>query len=205
VLPLALVRIGLDGRDELVLQPPAQSIRGGATLGGPFTPAVGVQDTGIGLKRMLDDRPTFQDAVEIFYTAPTGSPKGIAGYSAGAPTYTLSYTSAFVLKGSVGISITQNATANAAPNDPTGATRFFSYQPSISISYGVLPNLTVLVADQITSPLGPTSGTGNRALLALQRVLSSSVVLDADFEVNALPASPAFHQHAFGVGAAIAL
>jgi hypothetical protein len=205
VLPLALIRIGLDGRDELIIQPPAQSIRGGAALGGAFIPAVGAQDAGVGLKRMLDDRPSFQDAVELFYTAPTGSPKGTVGYSAGASTFTLSYTSAFALKGNVGISITQNAAANAAPNDPTGATRFFSYQPSITISYGFMPNFTVLVADQITSPLGPTGGTGNRALLALQRVLSSSVVLDAEFEVNTLPASPSFRQHAFGLGAAFEL
>jgi hypothetical protein len=114
----------------------------------------------------------------------------------------LTYTAAFALAGNGGISVTQNAIANAAPNDPTGATRFFSYQPSLTISYGFAPNFTVLVTDQITTPLGPNGGTGNRALAALQRVLSPAIVLDAEYEVNALPASPAFRQHAFGLGAA---
>jgi hypothetical protein len=202
IFPLGLIRIGLGARTEIILQPPAYSSRGGAALGGVFVPAVGAQDAGFGFKRMLDDRPSFQDAVQVFYTAPTGAPQGTAGFSAGAPTYTLTYTAAFALKGNVGLSITQSAIANAAPNDPTGATRFFSYQPSLTIGYGFAPNFTALVADQITAPLGPSGGTGNRALVALQRVLSPAIVLDAEYEVNALPASPAVHQSAFGVGAA---
>ena len=153
---------------------------------------------------MLDDRPSFQDAVEVFYTAPTGTPKGVAGFSAGAPTYTLAYSAAFALGRNVGISITQNAIANAAA-DPGGATRFFSYQPSLTISYGFAPNFTLLVTDQITTPLGPNGGTGNRGLIALQRVLSPGLVLDAEYEINALPASPAVRQDAFGVGAAFEL
>lgn len=202
VFPLALIRIGLGARTEIVVQPPAHSNRGGAALGSPFIPAAGEQDEGFGFKRMLDDRPSFQDSVGVFYTAPTGTPQGSAGFSAGAPTYTLTYTAAFAFKGNIGVSITQNAIANAAPLDPTGAVGFFSYQPSLTISYGFAPNFTLLASDQITTPLGPNGGTGNRALLALQRVLSPGIVLDAEYEVNALPASPALRQHAFGVGAA---
>jgi hypothetical protein len=205
VLPLALVRLGLGARTEIILQPPAYSNRGGAALGGVFNPASGAQDVGFGFKRTLDDRPSFQDAVEAFYTAPTGTPKGTAGFSAGAPTYTLTYTAAFALGGNVGIAIAQNAIANAAPLDPAGATRFFSYQPSLTISYGFAPNFTLLVTDQITTPLGPNGGTGNRGLVALQRVLSPGVVLDAEYEINALPASPAVRQDAFGIGAAFEL
>jgi hypothetical protein len=203
-LPLALMRIGLGARNEFVLQPPAYSNRSGAALGGSFVPAQGVQDPGFGLKHMLDDRPAFQDSVELFYTAPTGTPKGSVGFSSGAPTYTLAYTAAFPLGKNFGVSITQNAITNAAPLDPTGATLFFSYQPSITTSYALSPNFSVLVTDQITTPLGPNGGTGNRALLALQRVLSPALVLDAEYEVNLLPA-PGGRQHAFGFGAAFEL
>jgi hypothetical protein len=205
VFPLALIRIGLGGRTEFILQSPVQSSRGGAALGGPFSPAIGAQDEGFGFKRMLSDRLSFQDAVEVFYTAPTGTPKGTAGFSAGAPTYTLSYTAAFALGKNMGISITQNAIANAAPLDPGGATHFFSYQPSLTTSYGFAPNLTLLVTDQIEAPLSSNGGTGNRGLIALQRVLSPGAVLDVEYEINALPSSPAVRQHAFGIGGAFEL
>ena len=205
VFPLALIRIGLGARSELLVQPPAQSIRSGAAVGGAFVPAVGSQDVGLGFKRTLDDRASFQDAVGLFYTAPTGTPKGSTGFSAGAPTYMLTYTAAFALPANLGISITQNAVANAAPLDPSGARQFFSYQPSLTVSYGFVRNTTLLVSDQITTPLGPGGGTGNRALIAVQRVISARVVLDAEYEVNALPAAPSIRQHAFGVGGAFTL
>jgi len=204
ILPLALVRVGLGARTEIIVQPPAYSNRSGATLGGIFTPASGSQDAGFGFKRMLDDRAPFQDAVEVFYTAPTGTPQGSMGFSAGGPTYTLAYTAAFALSGNLSVSVTQNATANAAPLDPAGAIRFLSYQPSLTIGYGFAPNFTLLAGEQLTSPLAPNAGTGNRALVALQRVLSPAVVLDVEYEVNALPQAPAFRQHAFGIGTAIA-
>jgi hypothetical protein len=205
VYPLALIRVGLAARTELILQPPAYSNRGGAALGGGFVPSTGAQDIGFGFKRMLDDRPSFQDAVEAFYTAPTGTPQGSAGFSAGGPTYTLTYTSAFALKGNVGISVTQNAIANAAPLDPSGSARFFSYQPSVTLSYGFAPNLTLLGTDQIATPLGPAGGTGNRVLFALQRQVSPGAVLDVEYEINALPTPPSVRQHAFGFGAAFEL
>src|SRR5271165_3266485 len=205
ILPLALVRVGLAGHSELIFTPPAHSNRGGAALGGVFTPQIGAQDVGVGFKRMLDDRPIFQDAAEFFYTGPTGAPQGTAGFSAGGPTYTLTYTAAFALSGTVSLSTTQNAIANAAPRDPSGVTRFFSYQPSLTFGYGFAPNFTLLLSDQITTPLGPSGGTGNRGLVALQKVLSPAVVLDAEYELNALPAQPAVRQRAFGVGAAFEL
>lgn len=204
IMPLALIRVGLGARTELIVQPPAYSNRNGAALGGVFTPASGAQDAGFGFKRMLDDRAPFQDAIEVFYTAPTGTPQGTMGFSAGGPTYTLAYTAAFALGGNLGVSVTQNATANAAPLDPAGAARFFSYQPSLTVSYGFAPRFTLLAGEQLTSPLAPKAGTGNRALVALQSVLSPAVVLDVEYEVNALPQAPAFRQHAFGIGTAFA-
>jgi len=205
VYPLALMRFGLGARSEIIVQPPAQSIRSGAALGGTFVPAVGSQDLGFGFKHTLDDRTSFQDAVGIFYTVPSGSPQGASGFSAGAPTYMLSYTAAFALPANFGVSLTQNAVANAAPSSPGLARPFFSYQPSIAISYGFAGNATLLVSDQITTPLGPGAGTGNRALIALQRVISPGLVLDAEYEVNALPAAPSARQHAFGIGGAFTL
>ncbi len=203
--PLGLLRAGLGRRWEIVAQPPSASVRSGASLGGTFVPASGAQDTGIGVKRMLDDRSRFQDAVELFYTAPTGTPQGTTGFSAGGPTYTLTYTAAFALSGNLSISITQNAIAAAAPLDPAGATRFFSYQPSITLGYGFAPNFTLLASEQIASPLAPGAGTGNRVLLAVQRVISPAIVVDIDYEVNALPLPPASRQRALGIGAAFSL
>lgn len=201
VYPLALIRVGLGARWEIVLDPPSHANRTGASLGGVFVPAVGSEDSGFGFKRMLDDRGSFQDAAEIFYTAPTGSPSGSGGFSAGAPTYTLSYTGAFAI-GNLGVSITQNFMANATPLDPTGGASFFSYQPSATLTYAFAPKFMLIASDQITTPLGPTGGTGNRALFAIQRVLSPGTVLDAEYEFNALPALPSNRQHAFGIGGA---
>jgi hypothetical protein len=99
----------------------------------------------------------------------------------------------------------KNALANAAPLDPSGATQFLSYQPWLTISDGFAPSFTLLVTDQITTPLGPNGGSGNLGLIALQRVLSPRVVLDAEYEIDALPASPAVRQDAFGIGAAFEL
>lgn len=203
IFPLVLIRAGLGKRTEIVALPPAQSNRGGAALGGTFVPASGAQDVGVGFKRMLDDRASFQDAVGVFYTAPTGTPQGSSGFSAGAPTYALTYTAVFAATPNISVSITQNAIANAAPNSPAGATRYFAYQPSVTLGYAVAPNVTLLLADQITMPFAPGAGTGNRALAALQRIFSGHVVLDVDYEVNALPAAPALRQHAFGIGGAI--
>lgn len=202
VFPLALVRVGLGDRTELILQPPVQSLRAGANLGGPFIPAIGAQDIGFGFKRMFDDRPAFQDAVGLFYTAPTGTPKGSIGFSSGASTYTLSYTAAFPIGMNTAISITQNAIANAAPLDPSGAIHFFSYQPSVTFGYGFAPNFTALVSDQITTS---NSGTGNRAFIAIQRVISPNVVLDAEYEVNALVSAPSVRSRAVGAGVAFEL
>ena len=205
VYPLALLRVGVGGRWEVALQPPAQAIRSGASLGGTFDPAVGSEDAGLGIKRMLDDRATFQDAVEFFATSPTGAPTGSVGFSTGGATYTLSYTAAFPLSSIFGASVTQNFTQNEAALGAAPAPSFFSYQPSLTLSYGFPKNFTLLVADQFTTPLTATGGTGNRALLGLQRVLSPGVVVDAEFELNTAPMAPAQRQHAYGFGAAFQL
>ncbi|MGB8267211.1 MAG: hypothetical protein WCE44_12850 [Candidatus Velthaea sp.] len=118
------------------------------------------QDAGFGMKRMLDDRPRFQDAIELFATLPTGTPQGSAGFSAGAPTYTLTYTMAFALWGNLGLSITQNGVANAAPLNPAGATRFFSYQPSLTLGYAFGSNFTLLAGFTPMSAAKAFAGSG---------------------------------------------
>lgn len=205
VFPLALLRAGLNARWEIVLQPPAHANRTGAAIGGVFVSAIGSEDSGFGFKRMLDDRANFQDAAEIFYSAPTGSPHGSTGFSAGAPTYTLSYTAAVPLGSAVSASTTQNFIANATPLDPSGGISFFSYQPSFTLSYAFGGGFTLLATDQITTPASPSGGTGIRALIAIQKVVSPAVVVDAEYEVNALPAQPSNRQHAVGVGGAFHL
>lgn len=204
VFPLPLVRIGLGKKWELAAQPPSQAIRSGAALGGVFVPAVGAEDEGFGVKRMLDDRPAFQDAAEFFVTVPTGKPQGPTGFSAGAPTYTLSYTAAVPLGRTLGLSITQNVGIAAAPLAPSGGTMFFSYQPSATLSVALPASFTLMITDQITTPASPWGGTGNRALFAVQRVVSPALVLDAEYELDALPSAPSTRQHAFGIGGAFA-
>jgi hypothetical protein len=205
VFPLAVARIGLGKRTEFIAQFPAYSSRTGGALGGVFSPATGTQDSGFGFKLMLADRPSFQHAVEVFYTAPTGTPQGTTGFSAGAPTYTLTYTAAVPVNGRIGLSLTQNFIANAAPSDPSGAMLFFSYQPSLALSYGFAPSTTLIVSGQITTPAGPSGGTSNRGLIAVQRVVSPGIVVDVEYEANLSPALPAQQQHAAGFGAAFQL
>jgi hypothetical protein len=65
----------------------------------------------------------------------------------------LTYTASFTLSGNLGISVTQNAIAGAAALEPTGAARFFSYQPSLTIGYAFAPNFTLLVGDQVSAPV----------------------------------------------------
>jgi hypothetical protein len=80
--------------------------------------------------------------------------------------------------------------------------QFASYQPSLTLGYGLSHNATVLASDQITAPLTANGGTGNRGLLEFQYVFSAHAVLDAEYEINALPIAPAARQHAFGIGGA---
>ena len=153
VFPLALLRIGIGNHDEIALLPPSYSTRTGDVLGGVFAPNSGTQDAGIGLKRTLHDRPWYGDSIGFVYTAPTGT-QGATGFSAGTSTYTLAYTSAFPLGSRVGVTVAQNAIV---------VPQFFSYQPSLTLSYALSARGTLLLSDQITTPLSANGGTGNRA------------------------------------------
>jgi hypothetical protein len=137
-------------------------------------------------------------------TLPTGFPAGPSGFSAGAPSYALAYTAAFSLGGALGFSTSQSI-VSASGTDPLHAIRrYLAYSPTMNFSYALATRTTLLLEDQITAPTGPQAPTGNRALLAVQQVLGSNVVLDAEYEINLLPA-PGFAQHALGTGLTVRL
>ena len=192
VFPLALLRIGIGSANEIVVLPPSAANRSGAILGGVFAPQSGSEDAGVGLKRMLHDRAWYQDSAGFFYTAPTGT-QGPIVFSAGTPTYTLTYTSSFPIGSRVAISATQNATL---------VPQFFSYQPSLAVSFALNGKTTLILSDQITTPLSSAGGTGNRALAAVQYVVSPRALVDAEYEINALPSALAVRQRAIGIGGA---
>jgi hypothetical protein len=201
--PDPLVRIGIGDRDEIVVSPTLIfSWRGGANLGAPFVPAFGMQDAGFGFKRELDDRPDMQDAIEAFVTVPTGFPRGPTGFSAGTTTELVGYSIVIPLSATVGLTSTQNVVRGSAPNAAGVTTAFTAYQPSLGVSYALGARATVLVQDQITTPLAPGAGTGNRALLGFQEVVAPNIVVDAEYELNALPPANA-HQRAVGIGVAV--
>jgi hypothetical protein len=189
VFPLAVARVGVGPRSEIAFTPPTQSNRGGAMIGTVFGPAAGVQDVGVGFKRMLVDRPSYQAAVEFFYTAPTGTNT----FSGGTPSYTLEYAMAFPLSSTIGVTTAIDATITS---------QFTQWIPSFTLSYGFAPNWTLMLSDEITTPLTAVGGTGNRALITLQRVLSPGMLVDAEYEMNLLPLFPAARQHAVGIGTA---
>jgi hypothetical protein len=204
--PQPLLRWGASAGDEVVVAPSlVYSQRSGADLGtAPFAPADGLQDAGFGFKVQLHDRRWLQDAVEMFVSIPTGYPSGAYGFSAGIPTYLVGYSLVAPLNSIVSLTTTQNVQWNAGTNVGGGPQGFFSYQPSFGFSFAVGTRGAVFVQDQITTPAGPAGGTSNRALLGIQRSISSDVVLDVEYERNLLP-EPGFTQHAFGVGAAARL
>jgi hypothetical protein len=203
--PEPVVRLGLAGGNEIIVSPSLLfSRRTGGNLGGTFVPANGQQDAGAGFKHLLRDRPWIQAALELFVTLPTGYPDGSFGFSAGIPTYLLGYSLTLPLSSRIGLSTTQNLILNGGVNGSGASARFFAYQPAFGISYAPATSTTLLLQDQITTPAGPGAGTGNRAFVAIQQTVSPNLVLDAEYEVNLLPA-PGFHQHALATGIAVRL
>ena len=198
VYPDPVLLIGVGAASELILSPGLIVSRRTGVDGG-LPPVNGQQDAGFGIQHVLDDRPWAQQALALFVTLPTGFPAGPAGFSAGAPAYTLSYNLAFPLGPRFGLSTSQGLLLSSGRN-PSGAQhRYAGYQESVNFSYSVSPSTILLLEDQITAPTAPRGPTGNRALLGVQRSLSPNLVLDAEYELNLLPA-PGFRQHAFGAG-----
>jgi hypothetical protein len=143
-----------------------------------------------------------QDALEVFVTLPTGYPGGTPGFTFGLPTYLLGYSASFSLNDRIALTTTQNFNLAAGINGGGDVRPYFSYQPSLGISYALASRTALLLQDQLTIPTAPGGTTGNRALEAIQQTLGANLVLDVDFEQNLLPQA-GYSQHAFGAGLAV--
>jgi hypothetical protein len=194
VYPAPVALVGLPAQAELIIAPSLAFSRRIGERGSNLAPATGQQDLGIGFQHLLSDRQATQQAIEVFATFPTGYPAGPSGFSAGAPTYQLAYTIAQSITPAVGATLS-NALVDGSGTTPLGFTqRYIGYQPSLTLSFALTSSTSLLLEDQIAAPTGPHSPTGNRALAGLQQTLSPAIVLDVDYEVNALPA-PGESQH----------
>ncbi len=204
VYPEPVLLAGVAPRAELILAPGLTYSRRIGVSGSGLPAVAGQQDAGFGAQYLIADRPNLQQAFALFATLPTGYPLGPAGFSLNAPAYALSYTAALNLGGPLGLSTSQGVVVASGTNALGAMQRYVAYQPTLNLSYAVAVPTTLLLEDQITAPTGPQAPTGNRALFAVQQVLSQNVVLDAEYEVNLLP-SPGFAQHAFGTGITVRL
>jgi hypothetical protein len=204
VYPEPVALIGVVRRAELIVAPSMTYSRRFGVSGSGLAAAAGQQDAGLGAQYLIGDRATLQQALALFVTLPTGYPTGPSGFSVGAPTYAFSYTAALSLGGPFGLSTSQGIVVASGPNAPNTVERYVAYQPTLNVSYALAMQTTILLEDQITAPTGPHAPTGNRALLAVQQVLSRNLVLDAEYEMNLLP-TPGFAQHALGAGITVRL
>jgi hypothetical protein len=194
VYPAAVALVGLPWRAEVILEPGVTFSRRVGSNGGGLGPATGQQDAGIGLQHVLSDNAQVQQAIDVFATFPTGYPTGPSGFSAGAPTYQLSYTVGYALSTRLGVTLGL-AVLDFAGTNPSGIEqRYGAVQPAGTLSYAVSPATSFLLEDQIAAPAGAQGLTGNRALLGAQQTISPRVVLDIEYEINLLPA-PGFSQH----------
>jgi len=142
-----------------------------------------------------------QSAVSFFYTAPTGL-HGANGFSAGAPTYNVTGAAAFTLSPNFSATFNASVTSNAGANPAGRIARFVSWNPAITLGFALNSQTSLLVQEEVTSPLGPGAGSGDRVILALQHIVSRRLILDIEQEANVLPPSGTRVQ-AIGVGGAI--
>lgn len=194
VYPEPTLIVGLRSNTELLVAPSlSYSLRIGSN-GSVLPPVSGLQDSGIGLQRMFADSPWAQQSVELFATFPTGYPAGPTGYSAGAPTYQLSYSIAVPLNARLGASLSAALLVASAGAPTNSVQRYLAFVPSANLSFSASPAMTLLLEDQIGAPSAPHGPTANRVLFGIQQALSPNVVVDVDYETNALP-PPGFNQH----------
>jgi len=197
--PMTLLRVGVDKHDELVLLPPNMVLRGGYA-GESFQPAIGTQDAGLGWKHNFAAHAWFQDALEAFVTAPSGT----NGYSYGSPGLALSYVAAFSV-GRFSLSPSMSVLdASGTPSAGGAARRFLTYQPSLTVAYGLTPATSLFVNDNVGVPSSPSGGTSNTLLVALQRALSPGTVVDVETDYNLTPQAR-YRERAVGVGGAFYL
>lgn len=194
VYPEPTLIVGLPSSTELIVAPSLSYSQRIGSNGSALPPTNGLQDSGIGLQRVVSDYPWVQQSVELFATFPTGYPAGPIGFSAGAPTYQLSYTVAVPLNARLGASFSGALLVASAAAPSNSVQRYLAFVPAANLSYAASPATALLLEDQIGAPSAPHGPTANRALFGVQQVLSPNVVLDVDYETNALP-PPGFNQH----------
>ena len=194
--PMTVLRLGIDKRDEVVLLTPSMALRAGMA-GSDFTPAIGTEDSGIGWKRNIHGRAWFQDSVNVFMTYPTGT----NGYSAGEPTFSLSYNAAISIGAKFGLSGGMGLGYAPGELKTGGERRFVSYQPFVTVTYSIDSKTSVFANDNLSIPSTPSGGTSNVLLVAFQRSLSPGTVLDVETEFNLTPTA-GYNERAIGVGGA---
>jgi hypothetical protein len=118
VYPAPVALVGLPAHTEIIAAPGFAFSRRAGSGAFPLAPANGQQDAGLGIQHLFADRPWTQQAVEFFATSPTGYPDGPNGFSAGAPTYQLSYAIAFALGAAFGLTLS-NALLDSSGAAPT--------------------------------------------------------------------------------------
>lgn len=189
--PQPIVLVGLGNANELILAPSLSYSRRSGNAGTALLPASGLEDAGAGFQHTLSDGPVFQTAAQAFMTIPTGYPSGSSGFSAGAPTFQLTYSVAYSATANLSLSAV-NALLVASGADPWGiVSRYAGIQETLGLSYALSPTTALLMQDQISGPRGPS---GNRALIAFQQGITSRLAADLDYEVNLLP-TPGSAQH----------
>jgi hypothetical protein len=198
--PMAVIRMGIDKRNELLVVPPTMAVRSGVA-GNVFLPAIGTQDSGLGWKHNFHARAAYQDALALTITTSTGT----NGYSAGGPTFALDYVGAL----SLGPRVFASASFGAidAPGTPLAGgppQRFLSYQPSATVGYGLDARSVLFASDNVSFPLRPGGGSSNVLLLAAQRAISRSAVVDVETELNLRPQA-GFSERTIGFGGAFYL
>ncbi|GAC1500449.1 MAG: hypothetical protein NVS1B2_25010 [Vulcanimicrobiaceae bacterium] len=161
----------------------------------------GYGDLGLGLKAQLPQRGRFTYGVDALVTAATGS----GGYSNGGPTQALNLDVAFAASPAIGLGTTLAMSSSAgfrsiAGGDAAGE-RFGFFQPSFVVT-AQIPQYYQFYAEIVgTTKIGP--GQGGRIVtdLGVQKLIGSSVEIDAEYGTSLTPVSGSrFHYVGFGAG-----
>ncbi len=192
--PQPVVLFGLGSNNELILAPSLSYARRSGNANAGLSPASGLQDAGLGFQRTLFNGSVFQTGAQAFITIPTGYPTGASGFSAGVPTFQLTYSIAYAATPRLGITSVSTLlnSSGAAPSGVIG--RYAGIQEALGLAFTLLPATVFLMQDQVSAPGGPHAPTGNRLLIGVQQVITSHFVADLDYEANLLPA-PGISQH----------
>ena len=180
--PLTFARAGVSKHLELGIAPPGPQSR--ATRGvAAVSAAQGVTDIVIAAKYQLLNFDYAQASLGAGYAPPTGT----GGFSAGAPTYSLTANLGLTLSSKLSLAVS-NVFGTAVGGDASGLNRpYFIFAPSYTLGYAFDGATTLLAQEALTSRQGPVLPAGNRAFVALQHQLGGRIALDVDYELNLAP------------------